>query len=50
MERAGTGLARVCAELVPEGRFAIVCGKGNNGGDGRVAARVLAGAWGARRA
>jgi NAD(P)H-hydrate epimerase len=41
MERAGTGLARVCAELVPEGRLAIVCGKGNNGGDGRVAARVL---------
>ena len=41
MERAGAGLARVCAELVPEGRFAIVCGKGNNGGDGRVAARVL---------
>jgi NAD(P)H-hydrate epimerase len=41
MERAGSGLARVCAELVPEGRFAIVCGKGNNGGDGRVAARVL---------
>ena len=41
MERAGAGLARVCAELVPEGRFAIVCGKGNNGGDGRVAARML---------
>ncbi len=41
MERAGTGLARVCAELVPMGRFAIVCGRGNNGGDGHVAARVL---------
>ena len=28
MERAGTGLARVCAELVPEGPIAIVCGRG----------------------
>ncbi|HEX3805016.1 MAG TPA: NAD(P)H-hydrate dehydratase [Solirubrobacteraceae bacterium] len=41
MERAGTGLARACAELVPTGRFAILCGRGNNGGDGHVAARVL---------
>jgi NAD(P)H-hydrate epimerase len=41
MERAGTGLARACAELVPTGRIAIVCGSGNNGGDGLVAARVL---------
>ena len=41
MERAGTGLARICAELVPAGSFAIVCGRGNNGGDGHVAARVL---------
>ncbi len=41
MERAGTGLARACVELVPEGTIAIVCGKGNNGGDGHVAARVL---------
>jgi hydroxyethylthiazole kinase-like uncharacterized protein yjeF len=41
MERAGTALARVCAELVPEGPIVIVCGAGNNGGDGRVAARVL---------
>ncbi len=41
MERAGTGLARACAELVPDGTIAIVCGKGNNGGDGHVAARVL---------
>jgi NAD(P)H-hydrate epimerase len=41
MERAGEGLARVVAEHVPAGRIAVVCGKGNNGGDGFVAARLL---------
>jgi len=41
MERAGEGLARVTAQRAPEGRIAIVCGKGNNGGDGLVAARLL---------
>jgi NAD(P)H-hydrate epimerase len=41
MERAGTGLAEVTTEAVPEGRLAAVCGKGNNGGDGLVAARLL---------
>ncbi len=41
MERAGEGLARVVAERVPAGRIAVVCGKGNNGGDGLVAARLL---------
>jgi NAD(P)H-hydrate epimerase len=41
MERAGSALARVCADLVPEGAIVIVCGRGNNGGDGRVAARIL---------
>jgi NAD(P)H-hydrate epimerase len=41
MERAGEGLARMTAAAVPEGRIAIVCGKGNNGGDGLVAARHL---------
>ncbi len=41
MERAGTGLADLAGELVPAGRIAVVCGKGNNGGDGLVAARVL---------
>ena len=41
MERAGEGLARVIAERAPSGRIAVVCGKGNNGGDGLVAARVL---------
>ncbi len=41
MERAGEGLARVIGEHVPSGRIAVVCGKGNNGGDGLVAARLL---------
>jgi hydroxyethylthiazole kinase-like uncharacterized protein yjeF len=41
MERAGTGLARMVADLVPEGRISVVAGKGNNGGDGKVAARLL---------
>src|SRR3954470_2370559 len=41
MERAGEGLAGVVARHAPAGRIAIVCGKGNNGGDGLVAARLL---------
>ncbi|HXW59634.1 MAG TPA: NAD(P)H-hydrate dehydratase [Solirubrobacteraceae bacterium] len=41
MERAGTGVARVVDALVPDGPVAVVCGKGNNGGDGLVAARLL---------
>src|ERR1700716_2235874 len=41
MERAGAGLARLTADLAPEGTVAVVCGKGNNGGDGLVAARLL---------
>jgi ADP-dependent NAD(P)H-hydrate dehydratase / NAD(P)H-hydrate epimerase len=41
MERAGTGLAELAAERAPDGRIAVVVGKGNNGGDGLVAARVL---------
>ena len=41
MDRAGEALARVAAERVPSGRIAVVCGRGNNGGDGLVAARVL---------
>ena len=41
MERAGTGLADVLEEFAPEGSVAVVCGTGNNGGDGFVAARVL---------
>ncbi len=41
MEAAGTALAEAVAELAPEGPVRIVCGKGNNGGDGLVAARHL---------
>src|SRR3954466_2245703 len=41
MERAGEGLADVVARRAPAGRIAVVCGKGNNGGDGIVAARLL---------
>jgi len=41
MERAGTGLARLVEDVVPDGRIAVVVGKGNNGGDGLVAARLL---------
>ncbi len=40
MERAGTAVADVVDERF-EGRVAVVCGGGNNGGDGRVCARVL---------
>jgi len=41
MERAGTGLADLLGSAVPDGRVVVVCGKGNNGGDGLVTARVL---------
>ncbi|CAA9477745.1 MAG: NAD(P)H-hydrate epimerase / ADP-dependent (S)-NAD(P)H-hydrate dehydratase [uncultured Solirubrobacteraceae bacterium] len=41
MERAGRGLADVVTRELPEGLIAVVCGKGNNGGDGYVAARLL---------
>ena len=42
MERAGTAVAREAMAAYPGARrFACVCGGGSNGGDGRVAARVL---------
>ena len=43
MERAGGGLAELVDARVSGGRIAVVCGKGNNGGDGLVAARWLRG-------
>ena len=42
MERAG---AELVAEVAPDGPVAVVCGKGNNGGDGIVAARLLRERW-----
>src|SRR5919206_3576816 len=42
MEAAGTALAAAVAALSPQGPVRVVCGKGNNGGDGLVAARHLA--------
>lgn len=41
MEAAGTALAEAVAGLAPEGPVRILCGKGNNGGDGLVAERRL---------
>jgi NAD(P)H-hydrate epimerase len=41
MERAGAGLADVVGQRVPDGRIVVVVGKGNNGGDGLVVARLL---------
>jgi ADP-dependent NAD(P)H-hydrate dehydratase / NAD(P)H-hydrate epimerase len=42
MEAAGGAVARAVAALSPQGPVRVVCGKGNNGGDGLVAARRLA--------
>jgi ADP-dependent NAD(P)H-hydrate dehydratase / NAD(P)H-hydrate epimerase len=41
MERAGAGVTRIVERLAPDGPATVVCGKGNNGGDGLVVARLL---------
>jgi ADP-dependent NAD(P)H-hydrate dehydratase / NAD(P)H-hydrate epimerase len=41
MERAGAGLAEAVQRLAPTGEIVVVCGRGNNGGDGLVCARLL---------
>jgi NAD(P)H-hydrate epimerase len=41
MERAGAGVAEEAGRMAPGGSIAVVVGKGNNGGDGLVAARLL---------
>ena len=42
METAGWAVAEAAAQTSRSGRAVVVCGKGNNGGDGLVAARALA--------
>lgn len=42
MERAGTGVATWVHRLAAGAPVLVLCGPGNNGGDGYVAARVLA--------
>ncbi|MGH2991151.1 MAG: NAD(P)H-hydrate dehydratase [Solirubrobacterales bacterium] len=42
MEAAGAATAREASAVARSERAAVVCGKGNNGGDGLVAARRLA--------
>jgi NAD(P)H-hydrate epimerase len=45
MENAGAAVAGFCLREYPTAeRVVVLCGKGNNGGDGLVAARVLAAA------
>lgn len=41
MQRAAAHLARTALAVLPAGPIAVLCGPGNNGGDGLVAAQLL---------
>ena len=41
MERAGVAMASIALERYSPGKALVVCGGGNNGGDGLVIAREL---------
>ncbi len=41
MENAGSALAEVINDLFPDTKVLFICGSGNNGGDGYVAARIM---------